>query len=446
MYNRLIIVFVTLLLVIPFVLSAQSDIWKFDTTWVRGEGLNWEMMLSYPRNYSVDYSDGKVLVEGYFYGANKTFPHSFYFDSKELNPIARPIPFSGLPKQYRHEGTKDIFYCPSSLFCLHKHNRIVWQNSPFVTISDTNFNFIKNFNEPDWKANGDEYHFREQSFINSEYYIRMLNAFWKRKDFPRNKWDFTRFTEPYAPGLKPNQFAGIGFINLKAALDPDIKKVEIDRIVLFETCDTFYKRDMIHNDERAGYLDSNNVFWMTDNCNRNMIRYDIKSGVQRCYSMLAERPSFLPKDEFDILPPGEMVNRDTIYEFRKSGISKYYTKIHHINRGKVGTTGDYHLFVDEAQDRMFRQWIIITRDSLLISTLKSVMPPGVSNFRDYNGLYYFSILEYRKLSTMKVERFVVLPAKGTYLLTADSSSFTLFRDLWEGDLRKWAVVKGRYVE
>ena len=418
--------------------------WRMDTTWVSGEGENWDLMISQPDGYFPYYSNGKCIVGAHVPNACGIFPYLFYFDTREKPIVARPIPFTGFPEEiFKDSRTGGMHYFMDRFFEIPGQNRIVWHSDQFLTVTDTNLHFIKRYFEPViWKKKRDSYHSDMDLHITEKYYIRFIGGYFHRKDFHGKKEGITRFGKFMAPKLSENQFAGIGRMNIQALLDSQEVKIKQEKIDLFDYCDTVRSRWTLNR--YATYLDSNEVLWFMDDFSRNIVRYELNTGNQKCFSLMEKRADFFPAGEYDFLPQARPLNEKREYDFNKMNYSDFGTKIEKINKGRVGNLEDFYICVDESKDVLFRAYYIVTKDSIL----KNALIPyclSVENLQtDSKTRSVFWVGEYRKLSTMEITRIGVLPFPDFNLLQADAESFTLFKAMWDGDVRKFGLVRCTY--
>lgn len=432
----------TLMISASSMLFAQS--WKTDTTWISGKGAEWDTLISKARGYSVWHSDGRVIIGGYRpspeYG---DYPYLLQFNLADAAPVAQQIPFNGFPERlFRNTTTGIMNYFKEHFFRIPELNRIVWHYDHYVTVTDTNYRYIKSYFEPmDWKNGKDRYYADYTMHVNAHHYIRFLGTKYERKDFIKGKREgIARFGRFEAPGLKSDEFVGIGRLNPQAILDTQKVKIRHQKAEVLKLCDPLHIRWVTAR--YATYLDANEVLWFSDDFGRNVVRYDLNSGRQQCYSLMNHRPPFLPSPDYDILPKSLPLNDKREYDFNKLNLNDDGAQIVHSGKDSVGVLDHLNLWVDESRDVLFRYYVIRTNDSTFIETLKPYFLPNVA----YNpsrrfGYRWLVVCEFRKLSTMEVTRTVIVPDREYYFVKADPDSFTLLKAMGEGEARKFGLVR-----
>jgi hypothetical protein len=97
--KRSLIILFLYLSVFP-ILSAQT--WKTDTTWLKGQGAEWDTLISKAASFSTWYSDGRVILGGYRHSPEYGhYPYLLQFNLAEAEPVAQQIPFNGFPVKLR---------------------------------------------------------------------------------------------------------------------------------------------------------------------------------------------------------------------------------------------------------------------------------------------------------------------------------------------------------
>lgn len=424
--------------------SVFTQSWKMDTTWINGKGAEWDTLISKAKGYSVWHSDDHVIIGGYRprpeYGH---YPYLLQFNLAEAAPVAEQIPFYGFPERLFRNTTTGLFnYYNEHFFRIPEHNRIVWHYDHYVTVTDTNYRFIKSYFEPmEWKNKQDQYYADYNMHVSANHYVRFIQAFHERRDFirGRNK-GITRYGRFKAPGLKSDEFVGIGRLNLQAILDTRKVKIQQEKPEVLKLCDTLHNRWVTAR--YATYLDANEALWFGDDFSRNVVRYDLNSGQQQCYSLMNSRPPFLPSPQYDILPKALPLNDKREYDSNKNNINDHGAQIVYAEKGSVGVLDNIMLWVDESRDVLFRYYMIRTNDSTFIETLKPYFLSNVANNPiPWYGVRWFVVCEFRKLSTMEVTRTVIVPDREYYFVKADAESFTLLKAMGKGAERKFGLVR-----
>jgi hypothetical protein len=421
------------------ILLGQS--WRMDTTWVSGEGENWDLMISQPDAYYPYYSNGKCIIGGHMPNTCGTFPYLFHFDTRHKPIVARPVPFKGFPeKLYKLSKTGAMFYRMDQFFEFPEKNRIIWHHDHYITVTDTNLNYIKSyFEEMKWKKKKNTYYADFNLHINSRHYIRLLLTTHKRKFQEKGDKIFVRYGAFMAPGLKSGEVSGIGRLNINDLLDSKDTKVRQMKTEVFKTCDSLHLRQL--SNRYASHMDSNEILWASDDLSRNIVRYDLNTGQQRCYSLMDSRPAFLPQGEYDVLPQPHQIIQGKKFEQGGSDGWDYSPKIIHVERGKIGVLDNYNLYVDESKDILFRGYGLSTSDSILKMNLKPYYLSASEPIEDRRHRVAYRIYEFRRLSTMEIISTVAVGEKGYHFLYAEPDNFTLFKAMWDGDVRKFALVR-----
>jgi hypothetical protein len=60
---------------------------------------------------------------------------------------------------------------------------------------------------------------------------------------------------------------------------------------------------------------------------------------------------------------------------------------------------------------------------------------------DYSKRMSYWLVEYPTLSTMEPSHFMVIPHTEQNIIMGDASGFKMFESLWDGDIRKWALIR-----
>jgi hypothetical protein len=422
------------------ILSAQS--WKTDTTWINGQGSEWDTLISKAQGFSVWHDAGKVILGGYRprpeYG---DFPYLLEFNLADAEPVALSIPFTGFPEKFKNSSNV-INHNVEHFFQIPEHNRILWHKDHFVTVTDTNYRYIKSYFEPmEWKNNKDKYYADYTMHINAHHYIRFLGAKYERKDFTKGKREgIARFGKFEAPGLRADEFVGIGRLNLHDLLNTKDVKIRHEKLELFKLCDTLHNRWTINR--YATFLDNKDILWFSDDFGRNLVRYDLNSGHQNCYSLMNSRPAFLPDQEYDILREPFPLNDKREYDFNKINIDDFGPQIYHAEKGRIGVLDHSRILVDESRDMFFRAYVIHTKDSAFIETLKPYFLSGAQfNPIRWYGSQWFMFYEYRKLSTMEITQILAVPDREYLFVNADAKGITFLKAIGNGNERKLGLVK-----
>ncbi len=437
--KRSLIILFLYLSVFP-ILSAQT--WKTDTTWLKGQGAEWDTLISKAASFSTWYSDGRVILGGYRprpeYGH---YPYLLQFNLAEAEPVAQQIPFNGFPDKFKNSANI-INHFAAHFFRIPEHNRIIWHYDHSIAVTDTNYRYIKwNFEPMEWKNGKDRFYADYSLHVNAHHYIRFLGAKYKRRDFIRGKREgIARFGKFEAPGLKPDEFVGIGRLNLHDLLNTQEAKIRHEKLELFKLCDTLHNRWVLNR--YATFLDDQDVLWFSDDFGRNLVRYDLNSEQQNCYSLVNSRPAFLPVQQFDIFPQPFALNAKREYDFNKRTWADFGTQIYHAERGKIGPIENAHIFVDESLDVFFRYYVIRTNDPTLLESLKPYYLSAIAYnpFRWY-GVPWIPVFEFRKLSTMEITGTFVVPDRDYLFVHADAQSVTLLKPMGEGAERKLGLVR-----
>jgi hypothetical protein len=441
---KTIFLFLLLACATPFAGSTQT--WKFDTTWVAGDDVAYEAMVTDADYLETCFSDGRLFVTGRSKVKGR-LPHFFYLDTREVTPVARAVPFKGLPeKLFKDAKTGIIQLQPEKVYYVPEHNRIIWNTAWSVTVTDTNFNFIKHFYEPyTWKQGKDRYYMDRGLCVNASYYIRFVNSQYERKDFHGKREGIARFGKYLAPGLPDDQFPGIRPLDIHSILEAKKAKLKPGPQVHFQKCDTVHIRWV--DSKQAIQLTEDSVLWFVDDFGRNLVRYHMPTNKQNCYSFMHNRSPFISDDAYDILPQRTKMNERNEIEFRKLNFYDLFpTIIHHAERGRTGILQNYEVFVNEEEDVVFRSLGMSTNDSILINTLMPYIPEEFQFTPDYSKRMSYWLVEYRTLSTMEPTHFMVIPSKNQNVIMGDANGFTMLESLWDGDIRKWALIRVSHLE
>lgn len=429
-----------LLMILGQSLFAQT--WKTDTTWLKVQGAEWDTLISKATSFSTWYSDGRVILGGYRpspeYGH---YPYLLQFNLAEAEPVAQQIPFNGFPEKFKNSANI-INHFAAHFFRIPEHNRIIWHYDHSIAVTDTNYRYIKwNFEPMEWKNGKDRFYADYSLHVNAHHYIRFLGAKYKRRDFIRGKREgIARFGKFEAPGLKPDEFVGIGRLNLQDLLNTQEVKIRHEKLELFKLCDTLHNRWVLNR--YATFLDDQDILWFSDDFGRNLVRYDLNSGQQNCYSLVNSRPAFLPAHEYDIICDPLPLNDKREYDFNKIDINDFGPQIYHAEKGRIGVLDNSRILVDESRDWFFRAYVIHTKDSAFIETLKPYFLSGAAfNPIRWYGSQWFMFYEFRKLSTMEITQLLAVPDRDYLFVHADAQSVTLLKPMGEGAERKLGLVR-----
>jgi len=245
-------------------IKAQSPILSADTTLFDYKSDTTYMKMAKIKGLTLEanMSDNSIWIHAVNF---RKYVYADLNTRKIITPEIHNLPKSG----------KD--FKPENLISFRNENKLIWFNSQWIFITDTNSVYVKHFKSPFYKYmdkfyNGEKYmksefcmdtsvYFSFQTFINKDAKFPFVQ---KKNDIPA--------------------FASYGRMRVSEMISKSKKYPKFDGFIYTNSCNTFRLKPYSH--EKSTYPDPvNNRIWFSDPFTTHLISYSTKNNTYDCYPL-----------------------------------------------------------------------------------------------------------------------------------------------------------------